>query len=1351
MGESFDIQNLLQAGYFTTSRAKSPKPPSSPKLDDRPSSQPPPSQQPPYQLPYYPLIPRPRSAAPARVPRVRPPPPSVEDEEVSLKREHGVCLAKYQEEEPPSRGDIEQNPMIMEVHEYNPERRFVILTGSSSGSEGGEAETRVGSDRRRGTERRREEERRNEPSRRPEPERRAEPEIRNETKPPRTDRFEKAQRNERLERQDRPSGDAYTDTRSSRRYDSNLKADATTSRERSRPPLEKRRSRQDLPRLETEFRDDQLPEKYRTRPSAPASGRHDQPPARPPKIPLDPQLAPEVIKSSASGRDQAYYGQSQSASRRSPTRPGHVSSAPNERRYDNGHTRTSSTASTSKRTNVETEKPTRPLSKERVGDASARPLSKDRDEQAARPLSKERVGTESSYRGDYLPRSTKKDRSPSYGRTDREDFGRSSTYPPREPTREPTIRRDDRGDDNRSGDDHPKGPRELHPRRKKSVVLQDERESQPKLEKVDAPSGPRLRPGGATMPIPVVIPTGSVVSDDFTQNLRPASTFPVARDRHVLPERPKNELPYPVDEDTLIDPFDTRGKSERIGRPRSQYEPDPIISMPEMPTPIAIGPEIPLEARPASAISSATRSPASSQSWQPPTFDPNRDGVRLEKPVGSVRRHSEHQEATGVTTFPECRRKHPVAGLVDWLTLPRTEFNICPDCYGSVFAKTEYRKPFQPMLRPTAQAIACDFGVGPWYRIAWLLTLKNEVPNLRLFHEVAKAISTTYSLPCPVDRVTTRNWLTLWNPYTRQPVYDFTICPQCAHIIQALFPNLTGIFIPLDSRSEPTRGLCAMRFKPTRKRFVMYFDAMETTSDQARLEQEEPDLDTLAQEVEKMAAVSECQEDKPITNGYWHIMQYLRQFSVCGECFDEVVRPLIKDDNVIARNFYMKPQKLPLATCQLYSNRMREIFRKACRWNDPKYLEAKVLERMDVEAMIHEKLAKLDRSKHEDEDWVEEQVDNLATSHSITNFDAARPEVQVSTFAMASRPTVSIIGKDGAPTGATHAIPAVFTSPIRPDIVQQVHTGIAKNKRQPYAVSEKAGHQTSAESWGTGRAVARIPRVSGGGTHRAGQAAFGNMCRSGRMFAPTKIWRKWHIKVNQGQKRYAVVSALAASAAVPLLQARGHQVNSVPEVPLVVDSAVFEGAAIAKTAAAFGLLKAVGAGPDIEKVKGSKKLRAGKGKLRGRRHRQRRGPLVIYDPETDGKELVTAFRNITGVETSPVTALNLLQLAPGGHLGRFIVWTSAAFKALDEIYGSTTEASAHKRDFLLPSNIVSQADLTRLINSSEIQSSLNAPKGDAVTRRSAVQKKNPLKNKQVMLRLNPYASVFAQEAQKKQN
>ena len=63
----------------------------------------------------------------------------------------------------------------------------------------------------------------------------------------------------------------------------------------------------------------------------------------------------------------------------------------------------------------------------------------------------------------------------------------------------------------------------------------------------------------------------------------------------------------------------------------------------------------------------------------------------------------------------------------------------------------------------------------------------------------------------------------------------------------------------------------------------------------------------------------------------------------------------------------------------------------------------------------------------------------------------------------------------------------------------------------------------------TGRAVSRIPRVQGGGTHRSGQGAFGNMCRGGRMFAPTKTWRKWHAKINVTQKRYAVASAVAAS------------------------------------------------------------------------------------------------------------------------------------------------------------------------------------------------------------------------------
>ena len=104
------------------------------------------------------------------------------------------------------------------------------------------------------------------------------------------------------------------------------------------------------------------------------------------------------------------------------------------------------------------------------------------------------------------------------------------------------------------------------------------------------------------------------------------------------------------------------------------------------------------------------------------------------------------------------------------------------------------------------------------------------------------------------------------------------------------------------------------------------------------------------------------------------------------------------------------------------------------------------------------------------------------------------------------------------------------------------------------------------------------------------------------MYAPTKTWRRWHRKINVNQKRYAVrargsrpgapatataalsplclthalcttmpdsvpptptpgpqvVSAIAASALPALVMARGHRIDAVPEVPLVVSDAAGE-------------------------------------------------------------------------------------------------------------------------------------------------------------------------------------------------
>jgi len=333
---------------------------------------------------------------------------------------------------------------------------------------------------------------------------------------------------------------------------------------------------------------------------------------------------------------------------------------------------------------------------------------------------------------------------------------------------------------------------------------------------------------------------------------------------------------------------------------------------------------------------------------------------------------------------------------------------------------------------------------------------------------------------------------------------------------------------------------------------------------------------------------------------------------------------------------------------------------------------------------------------------------------------------------MASRPLVTVQSPLQKKT-STVPLPDVFSAPIRNDVVVDVHTRMNKNHRQPYAVSKAAGEQTSAESWGTGRAVSRIPRVPGGGTHRSGQGAFGNMCRGGRMFAPTKVWRRWHIKISKGQRRYATCSALAASALAPLVMARGHRVEKIKEVPLVIADADFE--TVTKTKQALALLAALGASDDLDRVRDSRNIRCGKGKARNRRYVQRRGPLVIHTKER-GTGVIPAFRNIPGVDVCNVNRLNLLQLAPGGHVGRFIIWTESALKALNSVFGTKDADSTQKFGYRPPTGIVTTADIGRIINSTEVQSVLRAAQ-----KRQAFkpQKRNPLTNIGAMVKLNPFA------------
>jgi len=233
------------------------------------------------------------------------------------------------------------------------------------------------------------------------------------------------------------------------------------------------------------------------------------------------------------------------------------------------------------------------------------------------------------------------------------------------------------------------------------------------------------------------------------------------------------------------------------------------------------------------------------------------------------------------------------------------------------------------------------------------------------------------------------------------------------------------------------------------------------------------------------------------------------------------------------------------------------------------------------------------------------------------------------------------------------------------------------------------------------------------------------------MFNPTKTWRKWHRKTNKTMKRHAVATAIAASAVPALVMARGHKVDDVVELPLVISA---ESEKIQKTKDAIALLKSLGCTEELKKVVDSRAVRRGKGKMRNRRYVSRKGPLVVYGQD---EGIAQAFRNIPGVDLCHVDRLNLLQLAPGGQFGRFTIYTESAMKRLGPLFGSMkTNSSQVKKNYTLPRAMMNNCDIARIINSEEVQSVLNAQKE---TPRTFRQRKNPLVNRSILGRLCPFA------------
>jgi large subunit ribosomal protein L4e len=236
--------------------------------------------------------------------------------------------------------------------------------------------------------------------------------------------------------------------------------------------------------------------------------------------------------------------------------------------------------------------------------------------------------------------------------------------------------------------------------------------------------------------------------------------------------------------------------------------------------------------------------------------------------------------------------------------------------------------------------------------------------------------------------------------------------------------------------------------------------------------------------------------------------------------------------------------------------------------------------------------------------------------------------------------------------GVTKSIdlPEIFSEEYRPDLIKKAVMALQSTRRQPHGSNPFAGICSSAVGWGSGRGSSHVPRIKNGS-----RAAKVPQAKGGREAHPPKVAKILIKEINQKEKQKAFRSAVAASINADLIKGRGHTFEGA--VPIVFEDK-FE--TLGRTQDLITVLTAAGIYNDIERAKDSKKVKAGRGKMRGRRFKQRKSLLIV----TAEKPLLAA-RNLAGVDVVTVDSLNVEHLAPGMLAGRLTVWTESALVRLE--------------------------------------------------------------------------------------
>ncbi|TVY32147.1 hypothetical protein LSUB1_G007730 [Lachnellula subtilissima] len=767
--QKHNINELLTQGFFTTRRGKSP---SRPTALPRESSF--------LRTPSYEA---PRDRSRSRTRRRPPPRPTAEDEAVSLAKEYSKT-ARRSSYDPPLRGIIDQVPIILEADvtkteaarlqaqpipkstDDNPEKRFVLIPKSDTYSP-------------------------------------------NEEDGPQNSKGKNADTSQT------PKAEVKRDE----------KKDTLP-----KPPIARRRSRLDLPSLETKL-PKEIPPQYRRSASAYGSTpkEHDETPKAQGSRPSESFLSPAVSRGK-----KDYFG--------SAPAPRQSAQETFGGRAANGNNSSS--------------RPVSPIVEKRH--------SGNLESYRSRYDTNEKVTKSQQLSEEYGSR--RNERHPST-HSDRLSAGRSSRSSNRSSRHYHSSSSDEIADSD-SDKEHKRYEHKSH----KAIREEDGYDRHLRSPSRSNRSSIE-RKGTSKYNSPYASPKLSPSQIPKDQLFERSETFPSDRRRDISrPVSPLSPGPDAPRTDRLnpLEATKSRPRSRSsAAAPRPQAA--PLGLHPSLPIPIPIPSRVdpPGETRKSPVIppfdeqrSATARPPANPKpDWNPGTFQPPSNN--LQKPVGSFRRYSEDMERGSIAPLPSCPRTNYTRGRNDWLTLPNCpSFDICPSCFTSSIAPTDFRTHFVPApRRPADTAVLCDFGSSPWYRIAWLLTLKEKRQNLKLFYGLANIAAN--EPPCLGKHEAARKWHSIIDPKTGSDIYNFDVCYSCVKSIEVLLPAIKGIFVRTDSQS-PSFRVCDLRFDSPR--FIQYFDALEVAADRADYHHKDPDTRDLASLARRFAKLDECPQSTDLVD-----------------------------------------------------------------------------------------------------------------------------------------------------------------------------------------------------------------------------------------------------------------------------------------------------------------------------------------------------------------------------------------------------------------------------------------------------------------------------------------------------